>query len=344
MPGRRDPDLVSVLEAAYAVDQSEPAWLTGLLAALRPALDEGLGIAAYVYDTADRPFRIRNLTVDGCPVDDAGIAKLQDSSYDAYVRRSWIARAAMMASETPGFETHPGVLEVFNPVGIRDLMVVNCLDPIGVGCWIGAPRAALGRLDDGDRERWNRVAAHVRSSLRLRLRLATGVATEPEASGHAEAVLTRDGGVVDLRGAAEDARAALCDAVRDLGRARGELRHDPDRALPSWPALVRARWTLVEDFHADGQRYILARTNALHTKPIDRLSQRERQVVACLSMGMTNKEAAYELGLSHSTVRVLVSRASAKLGAKAREDLVAEYRRGDLDRASDPSSRSFIAR
>ncbi len=49
-------------------------------------------------------------------------------------------------------------------------------------------------------------------------------------------------------------------------------------------------------------------------------------------MGYTNKETAYELGLSHSTVRVLVARAGAKLAVTSREDLVAHYRRAALGR------------
>jgi len=345
----RKPDLVRVLEAAYAVDDSEPAWLKGLVDAIRPAVEDGLGMAAYVYDTADRPFRIRHLLVEDCPVDASGIAMLQDQSHDDFVRSSWINRAAMTASETPGYDTHPGVLEVFHPAGIRDVMVVNALDPLGVGCWVGAPLRRVRRLEGEERERWNRVATHVRASLRLRLRLAargngngrgarngagtnegSAAAGEPERGGDAaaEAVLRADGEAVHLEPAAEASRGALRDAVLGIHRARTVLRDDPDRALPSWKALVRARWTLVDDVEADGTHYIVARANALDdAKLISRLSFRERQVVACLAMGHTNKEAAYELGLSHSTVRVLVARACAKLGAPTREQLGGTSRR-----------------
>ncbi|MCW5834251.1 MAG: LuxR family transcriptional regulator [Labilithrix sp.] len=324
------PDLVSVLEAAYAVDRPEREWLQGLIDAIRPSVDAGLGIAAYVYDTNDRPFRVKSLLVDGCPVDEAGIAMLNHESNDSFVRDSWIARSAMMASETPGYANHPGVRGVLHPAGIRDIMVVNAIDPIGVGCWIGAPLPQLSTLEGTERERWNRVAAHLRSSLRLRLRLAARETSEEVGPAEAEAILTPAGKVEHLERAAEPERDALRDAALGIVRARTEYRSEPERSLPSWKAMVRARWTLVDEFRRDGEHYIVARVNAMTTKPMSRLSERERQVVACLSMGQTNKEAAYELGLSHSTVRVLVARAFAKLGVDTRAALVAKYRQDSL--------------
>jgi len=321
------PDLVTAVEAAYAIDRPDPEWLRGLLDAVRPALDAGLGIAGYLYDLHDRPFRIRDLTVVDCPVDAAGVAALQDPSYDAFVRRSWIGRAAMTASETPGYDRHPGVHEVFHPAGIRDLMVVNALDASGIGCWIGVPLPALRTLRDDERRSWNRVAAHIRSSLRLRQRLkGPPAAAEVDRTGATEAVLDRAGKLVDATAPAAEHSQALQAAVAGIERARA-WRKDGGRALPSWPALVRARWTLVEEVTVDGARYILARANAMTTSPLTVLSSRERQVVACLALGLTNKETAYELGLSASTVRVLLARACAKLGVDDREALLAAYRR-----------------
>ncbi|MBX3201191.1 MAG: LuxR family transcriptional regulator [Labilithrix sp.] len=321
---------MSVLEAAYAVERPEREWLKGLVDAIRPSVDVGLGIAAYVYDANDRPFQVKNLLVEGCPIDDAGIAMLRHESNDAFVRDSWIARAAMMASETPGYADHPNVRGVLHPIGIRDIMVVNAIDPSGVGCWIGAPLPRLSKLEGIERERWDRVAAHLRSSLRLRLRLAARETSEEGGAAEAEAILTAAGKVEHLERAAEPERDALRDAVLGIVRARTECRGEPEQALPSWKAMVRARWTLVDEFREDGEHYLVARVNAMETKPMSRLSERERQVVACLSMGLTNKEAAYELGLSHSTVRVLVARASAKLGVDTRDALVAKYRQDSL--------------
>lgn len=36
-------DVISVVEAAYRIDQSEEDWLRGILSATRPIIDGGLG-------------------------------------------------------------------------------------------------------------------------------------------------------------------------------------------------------------------------------------------------------------------------------------------------------------
>jgi DNA-binding NarL/FixJ family response regulator len=58
------------------------------------------------------------------------------------------------------------------------------------------------------------------------------------------------------------------------------------------------------------------------TRGLDRLTQRERQVVVRALRGGANKEIAYDLGLAHSTVRVFMARAAIKLGAGSREELL----------------------
>ncbi len=60
------------------------------------------------------------------------------------------------------------------------------------------------------------------------------------------------------------------------------------------------------------------------------LAPREREVLALVAKGRTNKEAAAELGISDETVKTLLERTYAKLGARRRADAVLEARRRGL--------------
>jgi DNA-binding CsgD family transcriptional regulator len=49
-------------------------------------------------------------------------------------------------------------------------------------------------------------------------------------------------------------------------------------------------------------------------------------VVGGLALGHSQKVVAYELGIAPSTMRVLLARAKAKLGASSVEDLIERFR------------------
>lgn len=99
------------------------------------------------------------------------------------------------------------------------------------------------------------------------------------------------------------AMLALSDAVRALA------------ALSDAGARRVDDWALVAQVERGAEEWLVVRRTSppsLRSK----LSKREHQVVGLLLLGWTPKVVAYELGIAHSTVRVLVSRALAKLGAR----------------------------
>ncbi|HEX4446126.1 MAG TPA: LuxR C-terminal-related transcriptional regulator, partial [Polyangiaceae bacterium] len=162
---------------------------------------------------------------------------------------------------------------------------------------------------------WRRVSAHIAAGLRLCTKMAAGpAALSPET---AEAVLTSSGRIEHATDTATPraARDALQLGVRAIERARGPLRRsDPDEAIEVWRGLIAGRWSLVDHYDSDGRRYIVAHRNDPATPDPRALTERERQVVAYAALGQSNKLIAYELGLSPSTVGVLLARARAKLG------------------------------
>jgi DNA-binding CsgD family transcriptional regulator len=71
--------------------------------------------------------------------------------------------------------------------------------------------------------------------------------------------------------------------------------------------------------------YIVARENVPTPSGPAALTERERQVLRWAKLGHHNKLIAYELGISDSTVRFLITRAAAKLGVHDRVDVLRAF-------------------
>ena len=93
----------------------------------------------------------------------------------------------------------------------------------------------------------------------------------------------------------------------------------------SYDQPVNRRWTVVQGFEIGGRRYILAQENELLSSSEVALSPRELEIVASAALGRSDKEIAHHLGIAHSTVRVLLTRARRKLGARTRAELVRRF-------------------
>src|SRR5262249_53236132 len=161
------------------------------------------------------------------------------------------------------------------PVGWRDIAIVNGLDPTNEGVYLGALAPRETRLTKATQSLWARVAAHVAAANRLRTRLAESGRARP---GTAEAILTPGGKVEHAAEAAQsnESRGRLIDAARTIERVRGSLRRsDPQQAVEEWKGLVAARWTLLDHFESDGRRYLLSRRNEAARDGLAGLTARE---------------------------------------------------------------------
>jgi len=310
---------IDLIEACYAEQPTDEAWLGRVVDVTAPLTNEGLGVYAFCYDTRKYPLRTWSMTATAennmpLPVLEAALA----GATPEYIELSWRRLHAATASEVPGWNDEPSRRDFFESIGTRDVLAINAYDPSGVGCMIGTPLPKLRRLNKGERSRYERLAMHLASGFRLRTRIR-----------EAEAILSTSGALLDA--SSEEvkearARASLHDAVRDIERARGKMRReDPDGAVLSWRALVSARWSIVDQFESDGKRLLVAVANAPEPTPVAKLSARESHVLARIAKGQTTKHVAYELGIADSTVRVLLLRAMRTLGAKTREEAIARY-------------------
>ena len=96
---------------------------------------------------------------------------------------------------------------------------------------------------------------------------------------------------------------------------------------PTTEVRARGGWAIVEQFVEHGFRYRLIRRPLERGNDVSRLTKREREVLALALEGHSNKSIAYALGVSPSTIGVLIFRAAAKLGVKSRSELLSAYAR-----------------
>ena len=88
--------------------------------------------------------------------------------------------------------------------------------------------------------------------------------------------------------------------------------------------LPHGKWRVVAEFEEAGNRYVLLVDTS--PTPLSSLTKRELDVLTRAAKGAATKTIASDLGLSPSTVRVLVARVCAKLGATSRASAVELYR------------------
>lgn len=107
----------------------------------------------------------------------------------------------------------------------------------------------------------------------------------------------------------------------------GRAIQDPEEVLAVWRALHDGRWTIIDRKEKDGRCSVVARVgdaaldDVVEERIDDALSLRERQVVALVVLGHTNKHIAHALTIATSTVATHLRHALTKLGARSRADL-----------------------
>ena len=330
----RTTDLLSTIEAAYRVEASDAEWLAGLAAACLPVLDRGLGICAFEfhYRVGDTP-RILQAQMLGMPEELARLYPTVFRSMPPEIQiRPFLAGPCTTASQMMGEASHFKKNELMQryaqKFGMYDSIWITAAEPSGWGCGLHAGRPQVGRASRGTIARWARIAAHFAAAARLRRTFPRSPRSPLPVLGSAAAVFSTNGKVHHAEGEAKEAQAIerLRQSVLDIEKARRHRSEDASKGLFRWRALVDGRWSLVDRFESDSRRYVVARENPPNPPGIEGLSLRERQVVAYAALGHDNKVIAYDLGIAHSTVRVLMARAAAKLNVTTREKLVAAYR------------------
>jgi len=308
-------DPIRAVEACYAAAPSDEAWLAGLGLAFEP-ISSGHGLHATLFTL--QAGRITEARVhDHGPVRASASAFLRlwdDSPPERLLARFAPLPPVDTLSRRVGFRSgrpDDPWLEFARARGLADALLVVALDPLGHGVTLSLPSAYPIHLGPRLRGRLTLLSAHLATAHRLR----RAAAAPPDAILDPEGRVRHAEG--EARGLAE--REALAVAVRRAEKARGTLRRtDPDEALGLWRGLVDGRWSLVDHVEADGRRLVLARRNAPDARDPAALSPRERDVLAYVAQGHSNKFVGYALGLSPATVASHLRAGLAKLRLRSR--------------------------
>ena len=283
-------DLVSVVEAAYQIEQSEDSWLRGVLGAARTIVDAEFEAISCTYD-ASNPAALRFNTFVSAGLSDeiaAHVARSMPLSNPGYVQKTLLSTSCGTSVDVSGWRQQPGVESAGQDFGIRDFLSINGRNPSGQGCLVMALLRKEMRLTTQRRNVLTKISSHLAAAHRLRHRLASKVAH----SGAAEAILDHDGKIHHAEGEARSKMALtrLKHSALAIARSRGALRaRDPEEAVDEWKGLIAARWTLLEVCETDGRRYLVARRNRPRTQGPSGLTDREQEVVAFAAMGHHNK-------------------------------------------------------
>jgi DNA-binding CsgD family transcriptional regulator len=316
-------DLIGIIEATYRIELDTDTWLKGILSAASLIISRGMGLVAYTYDASDpADLRVGSFIHEGLPDQAVPEFLATLSRMDpAYVRNSYCSLTCATGSEVPGYRELPFVERFAREFRVRDILMVNGVSPDGQGCLFGALLPQETKLTAPRRTLLAKLACHLAAAHRLRQRLAS---IDSRASA-AEAVVDYSGEVHHAEGEARSkaAQSRLKQSALAIASARGDLRTlQPERAIDEWKGLIAARWTLIDVCERDGRRYLVARQNKPRVRGPSVLTDREQEVLAFAVLGHHNKLIAYNLGISPSTVRVLIARAAGKLGAGSRAELI----------------------
>jgi DNA-binding CsgD family transcriptional regulator len=323
----RPEKVAAFLEAAYDLDADDQAWLVGVMEAARAVWGRKGPAHGAVYDASDvGAFRVEAIHLVDFP-DNAA-----EHVYDGLRLFTPALVARTFRSLLVGKTRAVGMPEMLpfhaamDRYGYQDAMAINGLEPDGFGVFVGLWWRNPEDLAAGELELLRRMAHHLAAGRRCRRRLRESQPDRPklDATEGAEAILDAKQRVVHATGSArdKDSQGELIDASRARDRARASGGESVE-SLRRWRPLTKARWTLVDSFETNGARYIVARENQATVPGLEALTERERQAVAYVALGQSTKEAAYALGISDVTVRVLLARAATKLGVRTRRELLA---------------------
>ena len=334
MPGLDEAELVSFLEAVYALELDDRSWLEQVMWALSGLCGRDEHYVGFFYDASKvDDFKLWNVSIPNQSPELAEAFGAFQSviRIPAFVSTTFRSLHVGSARRT-GMPYMAPVFAARERSGWGDIFNINAIDPSGIGCNITiGTRQHEFVPSPADMAVFRRLSSHLAAAFRVRRQLGVarvgGDTEQKPESGltGAEAILDGSGQFVHAVGpaTAKVAQERIRTSAAAIDGARAKSARRAGRSgLERWHPLTSARWTLVDSFEENGRRYVVARENQAHAEGFTTLTDRERQIVLHAALGFTNKQIAYALGISDTTVRVLMARAANRLGLRTRRELL----------------------
>jgi len=333
--------LVGFMEAVFSLEIDDRQWLEQVLSALAGLCGRDLQYRGFFYDASDvSRLKLWNACASHTSPDLDAALELLAQHADAELVTSAFRSLHVGSLRQASSARMAPVLARIEAAGFGDWFYVNGLDASGLGCMLLiASRERELAPSAADLRVYRRLATNLASAFRCRRRLGVLSSDSSAEAKPSEEIQARFAEVV---GAVEEhlrTSASTLPAPAD-----GKKRSSRRPAIDLGHATSRAHLTLVHTFEENGSRYIVARENDAQSQGIEALTGRERQIVEHATSGFTNKQIAYNLGISDATVRVLMARAASRIGVRTRRELLAhpalsEIRAAAAARANEPESR-----
>ncbi len=312
-------DLIGILEAAYAAEPDDQVWARELGSALRScvggALQTGLIGLAHGDDLAGARIAFSGGTDVAWSERAMAMSPLAGGLPPALVQAYFYpGTPCITAAELDkSLPAEARAAARASRQGAADAFAMFAYPQQGVAAVLWTMLETVKSLGRGERAAFQRVAAHVDSALRLRMRPDSTVA----------AVLAPSGKLLDLE-APELERIQRSFAAKVVGieQSRRRAQRTTPSALDAWQALVAGKYSLIPREDGDGKRFYELVTNASGARAHARLSSDEVEVLTLAARGVSGKGAAYALGFTESRVSTNLGQAAAKLGLRSRAELI----------------------
>ena len=309
--------VLDVLRAAYALDDDDERWLTGVCEAARGTLGNA-GMLAYRYEIGADSVRLPILIGDDLlrELPTQGHAQLSRQDFvPIYAAGPQAARMTHLYGRLAGLDRPwlpPALQRLWGERDLADMFGVFAGNHDMKGLVLGfGLTSTRSRVDWRRQQRiWLGLADHITRAVELRDRLRAAPAADFDLRGRGE-----------FTGDAARARPALCSAAAHLEALHGGRPSDEETLLELWRALMAGRWSIVRYHSRGGQVRFLALENPRSGWGLRALTTKERAVVERVVRGESNKRIAIEQGLSEASIPRILDRALHKLGLQHRAQL-----------------------